>query len=137
MDMPGYDLHYAAPKLEALALREPALVDDMAARVLTPMARFGLLDAYNETCQPGGGGCDAPLYEANATSEEHAALALEIATASVLLLQNERAVLPLAVDAATATDGGGVGDGDDEVLTIAVVGEACDATQDIDKMMRK
>lgn len=43
------------------------------------------------------------MYEVDATSDEHTALALKIATESVLLLKNEGGLLPIQVQASNAT----------------------------------
>lgn len=100
---------------DLLASQDPSRVDDAVARILKAMIRHGVMD---ETwCAPPN--CDEKLYGVNATSEAHRALALEIATKSVMLLKNERDVLPLR---------------DDDALTVAVVGSACDAPNDVDAL---
>ena len=63
-----------------------ASVDGMATRVLTAMFAAGLMD----TPQPTG------LPSANATSREHAALALQLAEQAAVLLQNAGGLLPLS-----------------------------------------
>ena len=59
------------------------MIDDMATRILTSMNDAGLLEggafwppACDPTADGGGGGCDHLLYDVNATSADHEALAL-------------------------------------------------------------
>ena len=67
-------------------------------------------------CTPGS--CQEELYETNATSSEHRALARDLAADSVVMLKNE--VLPLT----TSTK-------------IAVVGGACAAVHDAETLMKR
>lgn len=70
-------------------------IDDMATRVVTSLVRTGALDD-----PPTGSTTD------DVTSDEHTALALEVATEGITLLKNDGAALPL----------------DDAVKSIAVIG---------------
>lgn len=123
-DMPGsyidngYDDMFSAEHLDAL---DEGVVDEMVSRILLPMARYGALDSGKCTA---GTDCDDLLYNTNATTAEHVALAERIATESVLLLQNEGGLLPLPASSEDA-----------ETFTLAIVGSACDAPNDIDTML--
>ena len=103
MDQPGTDHYFDKAKLTG----DAAALDDMAARVVTALDMVGALD--DSVCT-GGKDCGHYLYEANATSTEHATLARTIAAQSAALLKNDNATLPVRPGA-----------------TVRVVGEACDA----------
>lgn len=96
--------YYFSPS--TLASLNASAVDEAATRLLTPMARLGLL---NRTyCSPP---CESEL-RTNVTSATHAALARAAAAASIVLLQND-GVLPLTPA---------------KVRTIAVIGSACNSS---------
>lgn len=103
MDQPGTDHFFDPSKLTS----DKVTLDDMAARVLTGLI---MVDAFDNPVCTGGKDCNHYLYEANATSAEHADLARKIAATSASLLKNEGGVLPLRGN-----------------KTVAVVGDACDA----------
>jgi len=132
MDLPGnFDdgqASYFSPS--NLASQVPSsVIDQMVTNILTPMAEWGLLDAP-PPCQPENGGCDTELYEANATSTEHAALSQNVAEQGVLLLQNNHKALPLRSNVSKNWP-------ENPPLKVAVVGSACDAPNDIDAMLAK
>jgi beta-glucosidase len=81
----------------------------MTERILRGMIQSGVWDG-----EPGGCvlGCDCSpsLYEANATSPAHDALAIEVAADAVVLLKNEGGVLPLRPNAKVALVGHGCTD---------------------------
>jgi len=125
-DMPGsyvdngWQNMFSAENLDTL---DDDVIDGMVSRILLPMARYGTLDAGKCTA---GTDCDDYLYTVNATSPEHTALAERIATESVLLLQNDGGHLPLP----TSKD-------DAASFTLAVVGSACNADNDVDAMIEQ
>ena len=80
-------------------------LDVPAGDIIAALAKVGVLGQAGAYCTPP---CEAEL-RANVTSDAHAALARDAATASIVLLQNERAALPIDTTA---------------VRTIAVVGAA-------------
>jgi len=84
---PGDVLFFNTTNLDTLS---DAKLDNMVERILTPMLRYGLLQ--NPTCTPPNCG---EWLNRTVTSPSASALALEIATASVLLLKNEDKVLPI------------------------------------------
>ncbi|GMH83616.1 hypothetical protein TrVE_jg11379 [Triparma verrucosa] len=121
MDMPGDDGYFSSDNLDA---SDDGRIDDMVTRVLTQMKKVGLLGtddqpaAFPNLCDIPGD-CDDLFYNATATSAAHEALALSIATQSVALLKNEDDVLPIS-----------------GAKTIAVVGSACDASNNISAMLK-
>jgi beta-glucosidase len=110
-DMPGNDGYFDLGALGSLPDGE-SLELLMATRVLRGMLRSG---ALNRSVCTQGCDCEDYLYARNATSEAHAALAREVASASAVLLKNEGGVLPLRSGS-----------------SIALVGSACGAAHDID-----
>jgi len=98
-EMPGTQGLYS---IEALRLQPPELLDDAVRRILAAMNRLDLMSTSK--CSPPN--CTQYL-RANVTSPENRALSRELATQSIVLLQNHLNVLPLS-----------------NVTTIAVVGAA-------------
>ena len=125
-DMPGQASYFSPDSLESAQV-PTSVIDQMVTNILTPMAEWGLLDAP-PPCQPENGGCDTELYEANATSAEHAALSQKVAEQAVLLLQNNDNTLPLRSNVSKYGNA---------PLKLAVVGSACDAPNDIRAMLAK
>jgi beta-glucosidase len=128
MEMPGnFDGNLLEPYYSPsnLASYGNATIDGMVTRVLTPMVEVGLIGGSDvkPRCTPGVD-CDSMLYEVIATNKSHRDLALRVATESVLLLQNENSTLPLRA----ALDG-------PATFTIAVVGSACNASNDVEAML--
>lgn len=76
---------------EALEKVDSKMIDDSALRILAAMYRTGLFDR-EDGCSPPSCG---EFQRANVTSDDHAALARRIATESVVLLKNERDLLPV------------------------------------------
>ena len=112
MDMPGTDEKFSPKNLEKSG---DARTINMAERVVTAILAGGL--ERNDTCTPGKD-CDEYLYARNATSPAHVELAADIAAAGTVLLKNDGNVLPLRANA-----------------TVAVMGAACDAPNDIAGML--
>jgi len=81
-------VHFAAETLKAIP---DQLIDTAVTRILAAMYRMGHIG--KEACVPP---CCETLFRRNATSEEHAKLAREAAIASVVLLKNQAAVLPIS-----------------------------------------
>jgi len=127
-DVPGQASYFSPDSLESAQV-PTSVIDQMVTNILTPMAEWGLLDAP-PPCQPENGGCETELYEANATSPEHAALSQKVAEQAVLLLQNNDNTLPLRSNASKYGPG-------NPPLKVAVVGSACDARNDIKAMLAK
>jgi beta-glucosidase len=100
-------------------------VDDMVRRQPTPMVENGLFEAANHACTPPD--CEYELYEANATNAERQALSKALAHKAVMLLKNGwvgktgKKALPLSSD----------------VAKIALLGEACNASQDVAAQLAK
>ena len=116
-NMPGNDHIFDAPFLRAKGLTgEGGRLDDMAARVLRGMLRA---NAYADPPCVAPCDCDAPLYEARASTASHVALARELAAAALVLLKNDGGVLPLRRGA-----------------RVALVGAACGAAHDIDELLK-
>ncbi|CAE8613293.1 unnamed protein product [Polarella glacialis] len=112
-DMPGTDGYFTAAALSNLP---GGRLEDMAARVLSGLAHGG---SFRPAALPGcraGCDCEDLLYNVNATSAEHVALARSLAAESAILLKNTfveasgREVLPLRAG-----------------QTVAVLGSACAA----------
>jgi beta-glucosidase len=114
MDQPGTDHHFDPRKLTG----DAATLDDMATRVVGALVQ---VDAFDHPVCTGGVDCSPFLYEANATSAAHAALARSLAANGAALLKNENATLPLGRPGST----------------IAVVGAACDAPYDLEGLAGK
>ncbi|GMI10032.1 hypothetical protein TrLO_g15347 [Triparma laevis f. longispina] len=121
MDMPGDDGYFSSDNLDA---SDEGRIDDMATRVLTQMKKVGLLGIgdspakFPNLCDIPND-CDDLYFNATATSPSHSSLALSIATQSVALLKNSDSVLPITGP-----------------KTIAVVGSACDAGNNISAMLK-
>ena len=114
-NMPGNDHIFDAEFLRAKGLTEEGgRLDDMATRVLRGMLRA---NAYADPPCVAPCDCDTHLYEAVATSAAHLALARELGAAALVLLKNDDGVLPLRSGA-----------------RVALVGSACDAAHDLDKL---
>lgn len=113
--MPGNDGYFYEYRL-AREISD-ARLDLMAQRVLRGMLSSGAFDS--DTCTPGCDaahrGCNHLMYEANATSAAHVALARRIGAESAVLLKNTANVLPLSPAA-----------------TVALVGSACSRAHSID-----
>ena len=95
--MPGGS-HFTVAKLSAAVANKTLKqfeVDQMATRVLTAMFGAGIMDSE----QPTG------LPSANVSSEQHAALAHELATGAAVLLKNRNQALPLSRQASVAVIG--------------------------------
>ncbi|KAJ8598514.1 hypothetical protein CTAYLR_001383 [Chrysophaeum taylorii] len=107
-DMPGDDGYFSAKELSEVPTDA---IDSAVSRILEPIVRLGLLN-QSSACAPGPE-CDVLLYDVNATSEAHAELALNLATASTVLLKND-GILPIP-----------------ETATVGVVGSACNASNDL------
>lgn len=73
-----------------LAKQTPAAVDDAARRILASMFRLGIQNSTK--CSPPH--CQ-DYFQRNVTSSEHTSLARRLAAQSIVLLQNNDAVLPL------------------------------------------
>mmetsp|Transcript_43714 Transcript_43714/g.109759 ORF Transcript_43714/g.109759 Transcript_43714/m.109759 type:complete len:856 (-) Transcript_43714:14-2581(-) len=110
---PSNDAWFLDANLDTLS---DGKVDDMVGRMLRMMLRHGLFEPSNKTCQPLE--CNSSLYDADATSPEHDALNQELATKAIMLLKNEGRVLPLQPN-----------------VTLAVLGSACDAPQDVEAQL--
>lgn len=93
-----------------------AKVDNMVSRILLPMQKYGLMDPENMGCPPEG--CEYAWFNATATSPERRALSKTLATASVIMLKND-GLLPFGPD----------------IKRIAVLGSACNASNDIDMQL--
>ncbi len=93
MELPGIDV-YGQPLLEALreGLTSEAVLDRAVARILTAKFQLGLFD------DPYADPAEAARVN---DSPEHRALALEAARQSVVLLKNDRGLLPLKGDLKT------------------------------------
>ena len=107
-NLPGNDDFYSL-----LPAQEPALVAQMTERILRGMLASGVWDEQ-PTCVLGCD-CSTPLYEVNATSPAHDALAIEVAADSAVLLKNEGGVLPLRPH-----------------TRVALVGRGCTAPHELD-----
>ena len=94
-DSPGDESWFAPDRLDAVSSN---VIDEAVSRVLWPVVQYGLIDTFDSACQVGVD-CEGPMYEVDATSDDHTALALKIATESVLLLKNDDDVLPFAAAA--------------------------------------
>ena len=109
----------AAEKAAATAAAEKAAeveaydLDDMARRIVGGMLGAG---AWAAPLCTAGCDCHESLYAVNASRASHTDLARQIATESVVLLQNDGGHLPL-------TPG----------LTVALLGSACSATNAVDQ----
>ena len=102
---------------EAAAEADAYDLDDMARRILGGMLGAGAWAAPQCTA---GCDCHEALYEVNASRASHTALSRQIATESIVLLQNDRVndrdLLPLAPG-----------------VTVALLGSACVATNAVDQ----
>lgn len=87
-EMPGTQGLFS---VEALRLQPPELVDDAVRRILAAMNRLDLMSTSK--CSPPN--CTQYL-RANVTSPTNRALSRELATQSIVLLQNHLNVLPLS-----------------------------------------
>ena len=123
MDMPGDDGNFGDANLERL---DPAVVDDMVARIVGGMMEVGLMAEeeggnvkFPSLCEIPDG-CDDLYFNETATSDEHVALARKIGAEGAVLLKNDGGILPL----------------DDGIKKIAVVGSACDPPNDIERMLK-
>lgn len=122
-EMPGegikgtelFNVTFTEENLDTLS---DAKLDDMTRRIVTPMVRHGLLE--HPVCHPPKG-CDDYLFKEIATGEENRELARRLAAAAVVLLKNEGGVLPLRK----------------HFKLIAVLGSACNASNDIDSMLSR
>ena len=74
----------------------PDRLSQMVARVLGGMLASG---AFNTSVCAAGCDCERALYEADATSDAHRALARRVGAASAVLLKNEHSTLPLRAGA--------------------------------------
>ena len=100
-----FPLNKTSPYWYSLANLQGQDLDVPAGDIIAALAKVGVLGQAGAYCTPP---CEAEL-RANVTSDAHAALARDAATASIVLLQNDRAALPIDTTA---------------VRTIAVVGAA-------------
>lgn len=110
-DMPGWDSFFSPLNLATQVPMEA--IDESVSRILDPLFRV----APRRGCTVPGNGCDRELYEVNASTPAHSALAEKIAVESVLLLKNDDDVLPLSRD-----------------LRVGIVGSACNAPNNISDM---
>lgn len=122
MEMPGNSIEgnplnqaYFTPNNTAELSMEK--LQDMAARILIGVVRYGLME--RPACTPAAGGCHKEIYELVSTSEAHKELATKIVADSVILLKNENDVLPFA----------------EGLQTIALLGSVCNASNDVDAML--
>jgi beta-glucosidase len=94
MEMPG-DTHFGLALAQSVANGSvpEARLDDMLMRALTPLFAVGVMD-------------NAPTpsrnLTANAITEAHSALAVELACASIVLLKNDHGLLPLSANGTTS-----------------------------------
>lgn len=102
---------------ESLLTLPDGFLDGMLKRILLPVVKYGLID--HPVCNPVDGGCDHEIYEVDMRSSEHQALARRMVAESVILLKNEDDTLPLGAN----------------VKTIAVVGSACEPTNNVSAML--
>ena len=128
-NMPGNDHIFDEIYLSAAR----ANLSEMAGRIVSGMLSAGPppLGAYASPACTVGCDCEETLLHANATSDEHAQLANEMAAAAAVLLKNAEVprgsayggvtgrALPLPAGA-----------------TVALIGSACNASHDIDAMMQ-
>jgi len=91
MEQPGNKNYFGEETVNALP---EGRLDDMASRVLRGMAGaavWGTKNLAKEQCRVGCD-CDTLLYETDATSPDHTALAREIAAGAAILLKNDKMV---------------------------------------------
>ena len=105
--MPGNDGYYSPSRLRRMP-RSHAREIAMVKHVLYGMLSAGALDESQCTA---GCDCEPFLYGVNASTPEHITLARTIAAQSVILLKNERSVLPLPRGARVAMAGSACGAG--------------------------
>ena len=122
MDMPGDDGNFGDANLDNL---NDGVVDDMVGRIVGGMIGVGLMAEeeggevkFPSLCEIPDG-CEDLYFNKTATSDEHVALARKIGAEGAVLLKNDGNVLPL-----------------DGIKKIAVVGSACDPSNDIEKMLK-
>ncbi|CAE7237313.1 bglB, partial [Symbiodinium pilosum] len=122
MEMPGNSIDgnpmnqaYFTPNNTATLPLEK--IQDMAARILIGVVRYGLME--NPACTPANNGCQKQVYEVVSTTDSHKELATRMVAESVILLKNEKDVLPFSED----------------LKTIALLGSACNASNDVDAML--
>lgn len=109
--MPAF---FTDENLDTLTMKQ---LDSMVKPQLRMMIRHGLFEKQHRVCEPTC--CNYSRYEAVATSPEHEALNEQLATNAVLLLKNQKGVLPLSK----------------KVKKIALLGSACDATNNVTALL--